>query len=40
MDTGNYYPQRDGHLAEPDTGALTSSGLLQVRPEFVPNGSW
>jgi len=29
MDTGNYYPQRDGHLAELDTGALTSSGLLQ-----------
>jgi hypothetical protein len=32
MDTGNYYPQRDGHLAELDTGALTSSGLLA--------GSW
>src|ERR1700689_5889249 len=29
LDTGNYYPQRDGHLAELDTGALTSSGLLQ-----------
>jgi 8-hydroxy-5-deazaflavin:NADPH oxidoreductase len=29
MDTGNYYPQRDGHIAELDTGALTSSGLLQ-----------
>ena len=29
MDTGNYYPQRDGHLADLDTGALTSSGLLQ-----------
>jgi 8-hydroxy-5-deazaflavin:NADPH oxidoreductase len=29
MDTGNYYPQRDGHLAELDTAALTSSGLLQ-----------
>jgi predicted dinucleotide-binding enzyme len=29
MDTGNYYPQRDGHLGELDTGALTSSGLLQ-----------
>jgi 8-hydroxy-5-deazaflavin:NADPH oxidoreductase len=29
MDTGNYYPRRDGHLAELDTGALTSSGLLQ-----------
>ena len=29
MDTGNYYPRRDGNLAELDTGALTSSGLLQ-----------
>jgi 8-hydroxy-5-deazaflavin:NADPH oxidoreductase len=29
LDTGNYYPQRDGHLDELDTGALTSSGLLQ-----------
>ena len=29
MDTGNYYPQRDGHIAELDTGGLTSSGLLQ-----------
>jgi predicted dinucleotide-binding enzyme len=29
MDTGNYYPQRDGQLAELDTGALTSSALLQ-----------
>src|SRR5579872_7562650 len=29
MDTGNYYPQRDGQLAELDTGTLTSSGLLQ-----------
>jgi 8-hydroxy-5-deazaflavin:NADPH oxidoreductase len=29
MDTGNYYPQRDGNLAELDTGALTSSALLQ-----------
>ena len=29
MDTGNYYPQRAGHLKELDTGALTSSGLLQ-----------
>ena len=28
LDTGNYYPQRDGHIAELDTGALTSSGLL------------
>jgi predicted dinucleotide-binding enzyme len=29
MDTGNYYPQRDGQLAELDSGALTTSGLLQ-----------
>jgi predicted dinucleotide-binding enzyme len=29
LDTGNYYPQRDGHVGELDTGALTSSGLLQ-----------
>jgi 8-hydroxy-5-deazaflavin:NADPH oxidoreductase len=29
LDTGNYYPQRDGHREELDTGALTSSGLLQ-----------
>jgi predicted dinucleotide-binding enzyme len=29
LDTGNYYPRRDGPIAELDTGALTSSGLLQ-----------
>jgi 8-hydroxy-5-deazaflavin:NADPH oxidoreductase len=29
MDTGNYYPQRDGQLAELDSGVLTTSGLLQ-----------
>jgi hypothetical protein len=29
MDTGNYYPDRDGHISELDTGALTGSGLLQ-----------
>ena len=29
MDTGNYYPQRDGHIAELDSGSLTSSGWLQ-----------
>jgi 8-hydroxy-5-deazaflavin:NADPH oxidoreductase len=29
LDAGNYYPQRDGHLAELDSGSLTSSGLLQ-----------
>jgi predicted dinucleotide-binding enzyme len=33
LDTGNYYPARDGHIAELDTGALTSSGLLQ---RYVP----
>ena len=29
LDTGNYYSRRDGQIAELDTGALTSSGLLQ-----------
>ena len=29
LDTGNYYPRRDGQIAELDIGALTSSGLLQ-----------
>jgi 8-hydroxy-5-deazaflavin:NADPH oxidoreductase len=29
MDTCNYYPPRDGQIAEIDSGALTSSGLLQ-----------
>ena len=29
MDTCNYYPQRDGHIAELDSGSLTSSALLQ-----------
>jgi predicted dinucleotide-binding enzyme len=29
LDTGNYYPQRDGQIEVLDTGALTSSGLLQ-----------
>jgi predicted dinucleotide-binding enzyme len=29
LDTSNYYPQRDGQIEELDTGALTSSGLLQ-----------
>jgi 8-hydroxy-5-deazaflavin:NADPH oxidoreductase len=28
MDTGNYYPERDGHLQDLDSGALTSSELL------------
>ncbi|RZD77726.1 NADPH-dependent F420 reductase [Streptomyces albidoflavus] len=29
LDTMNYYPQRDGRLAELDSGELTSSGLVQ-----------
>ena len=29
LDTGNYYPGRDGQLADLDSGALTGSELLQ-----------
>ena len=29
LDTGNYYPQRDGQIAELDNGSVTSSELLQ-----------
>ncbi|MBT2452827.1 NAD(P)-binding domain-containing protein [Streptomyces sp. ISL-43] len=29
LDTANYYPERDGHRAELDTGELTSSALMQ-----------
>ncbi|HEY4465839.1 MAG TPA: NADPH-dependent F420 reductase [Streptosporangiaceae bacterium] len=29
IDTGNYYPQRDGNIAEIDSGSLTTSELLQ-----------
>jgi predicted dinucleotide-binding enzyme len=29
LDTGNYYPQRDGRIEVLDNGVLTSSGLLQ-----------
>jgi hypothetical protein len=29
IDTLNYYPQRDGQIAELDSGELTTSGLLQ-----------
>lgn len=29
IDTGNYYPQRDGQIAELDSRALTTSQLLQ-----------
>ncbi len=31
MDTGNYYPERDGQLGELDSGSLTSSELLARR---------
>ena len=30
IDTNNYYPQRDGHLPELDSGQTTSAELLQV----------
>jgi predicted dinucleotide-binding enzyme len=29
IDTGNYYPQRDGQIADIDSGSLTSSEMLQ-----------
>ncbi len=29
VDTGNYYPQRDGQIADLDSGSVTSSELLQ-----------
>lgn len=29
IDTNNYYPQRDGHMAQLDDGSTTSSELLQ-----------
>jgi 8-hydroxy-5-deazaflavin:NADPH oxidoreductase len=29
IDTGNYYPQRDGQIADIDSGSLTTSELLQ-----------
>jgi predicted dinucleotide-binding enzyme len=36
LDTGNYYPQRDGRIADLDSGSVTSSGLLQRElPESV-----
>ncbi|WP_459645889.1 NADPH-dependent F420 reductase [Kineococcus sp. NUM-3379] len=31
LDTGNYYPQRDGHVAELDDESTTTSELLQVQ---------
>ena len=30
IDTNNYYPQRDGHIAELDDQSATSAGLLQA----------
>jgi predicted dinucleotide-binding enzyme len=30
IDTGNYYPDRDGHFEELDSGRLTSSELVQA----------
>ena len=36
MDTGNYYPERDGQLEELDSGALTSSELLA---QLLPGAS-
>jgi predicted dinucleotide-binding enzyme len=30
IDTTNYYPQRDGHVADLDSGEATSSGLVQA----------
>ena len=30
IDTNNYYPERDGQIAELDSGEKTSSGLLQA----------
>ena len=36
LDTCNYYPQRDGQIAELDSGALTSSELVQRHlPESI-----
>lgn len=29
LDTGNYYPQRDGRITELDEGTITTTGLLQ-----------
>ena len=31
IDTNNYYPQRDGHIAELDSESTTTSELLQAR---------
>jgi predicted dinucleotide-binding enzyme len=31
IDANNYYPQRDGHIADLDDGTLTSSGFPRDR---------
>ena len=36
IDANNYYPERDGHIAELDSGSLTSSGLLQRHLPELP----
>jgi hypothetical protein len=36
IDANNYYPQRDGHMADLDSGQITSSQLLQ---RHVPGAS-
>ena len=38
IDTNNYYPQRDGQIAELDDGATTSSELLQRHLPDVAGG--
>ena len=37
IDTCNYYPQRDGQIPELDSGALTSSELIQISARYLPN---
>src|SRR5437764_901033 len=36
IDTCNYYPERDGQLAELDSGSLTSSELIQRQLPGAP----
>ena len=38
IDTNNYYPDRDGHLAELDDESTTTSELLQAPPGRRPCG--
>ena len=38
IDTCNYYPQRDGHIAALDNQALTSSELIQRHLAGAPAG--